>query len=45
MPESNESLIEYYPKIVDIPIGKIEVNPFNPRKKFIEIEEEDCASE
>lgn len=41
MPEKNESLIEYYPKIEDIPITKIEVNEFNPRKKFVEIEEDE----
>jgi len=41
MEKKIESLIEYKNKIQDIPLLKIELNPLNPRKKFIEQEEDE----
>lgn len=36
-----ESLIKYENKIHEVPIDRIEINPLNPRKRFVEDEEDE----
>lgn len=41
MTKAVDSLIQYEEKILEIPIKKILPNPFNPRKRFVESEEDE----